>query len=131
MQSDDRAETTVAEEVKRKVGLWQGLCSIGVDLDPQVAVMSGRRARDVGRVVEEGLRNAIRHGGAQEIAVRVERSQPDSAPGSEGVVVVVEDNGGGPGNGKPGLGSSLLDSVSGTWELSATDSGARLHVVLS
>ena len=130
MQSDDRAETTIAEEVQRKVGLWQGLCSIGVDLDPQVAVMSGRRARDVGRVVEEGLSNAIRHGGAKEISVRVAEGQEGSAPGGD-VVVVIEDNGSGPGNGKPGLGSSLLDSVSGTWELEATGSGARLSVVMS
>jgi len=130
MQSDDRAETTVAEEVQRKVGLWQGLCSIGVDLDPQVAVMSGRRARDVGRVVEEGLSNAIRHGGAKAISVRVSEGQEGSASGGD-VVVVIEDNGSGPGSGNAGLGSSLLDSVSQTWELTATGSGARLSVVMA
>lgn len=130
MQSDDRAETTVAEEVQRKVGLWQGLCSIGVDLDPQIAVMSGRRARDVGRVVEEGLSNAIRHGGAKEISVRVAEGQEGSASGGD-VVVVIEDNGSGPGSGNLGLGSSLLDSVSQTWELKATGSGARLSVVMA
>ena len=130
MQRDDRAETTVAEEVQRKVGLWQGLCSIGVDLDPQVAVMSGRRARDVGRVVEEGLSNAIRHGGAKAISVRVSEGQEGSASGGD-VVVVIEDNGSGPGSGNAGLGSSLLDSVSQTWELTATGSGARLSVVMA
>jgi signal transduction histidine kinase len=128
--SDDRTETMIAEEVQRKVGLWQGLCSIGVDLDPQIAVMSGRRARDVGRVVEEGLSNAIRHGGAKEISVRVTEGQVGSASGGD-VVVVIEDNGSGPGSGKLGLGSSLLDSVSQTWELKATGSGARLSVVMA
>lgn len=127
----ERAHTTMAEEVQRKVGLWEGLCSIRVEIDPDVAAMPGRRARDVGRVVEEGLSNAIRHGGAKEIAVRVTEGQVGRAPGGDGVAVVIEDNGSGPGNGKPGLGSALLDSVSGTWELGATDSGARLHVVLS
>ena len=131
MQSDDRAETTVAEEVQRKVGLWQGLCAIGVDLDPEIAVMSGRRARDVGRVVEEGLSNAIRHGGAKEIAVRVTDGQVGSPSGGHDVVVVIEDNGSGPGSGKPGLGSSLMDSVSQTWELESTGSGARLSVVMT
>jgi signal transduction histidine kinase len=108
MQSDDRAETTVAEEVQRKVGLWQGLCSIGVDLDPQIAVMSGRRARDVGRVVEEGLSNAIRHGGAKEISVRVAAGQEGSAPGGDDVVDekdLLADNavGGGSGDGEGAL----------------------------
>jgi len=130
MQSDDRAETTVAEEVQRKVGLWEGLCSIHVDLDPRIAATSGRLARDVGRVVEEGLSNAIRHGGAKEIAVRVTGGQPGGGLGGD-VVVVVEDNGSGPGSGNAGLGSSLLDSVSQTWELKATGSGARLSVVMS
>jgi len=93
--------------------------------------MSGRLARDVGRVVEEGLSNAIRHGGAKQIEVRVTGGQPGSAFGADGVVVVIEDNGNGPGGGEPGLGSSLLDSVSQTWELEATGSGARLSVVMA
>ena len=128
---DERAHSTMAEEVQRKVGLWEGLCSIRVELDPDVAALSGRRARDVGRVVEEGLSNAIRHGGAREIAVRVTGGQPGSAFGADGVAVVIEDNGSGPGGGEPGLGSSLLDSVSQTWELEATGSGARLSVVMA
>ncbi len=48
----------------------------------------------------------------------------------DGVVVVVDDNGTGLSNGHRGLGSSMLDSVSRGWELSALDPGARLRVVL-
>ena len=125
--ADDEVHTTVTEEVQRKVGLWAGLCSIDVVIAPEVETMSGRLARDVGRVVEEGLSNAIRHGLAKEIVVRVELV---GVGVEDGVVVVVDDNGTGPSNGQRGLGSSMLDSVSSSWELSALDPGARLRVVL-
>lgn len=125
---DAQVDTTVAEEVQRKAGLWAGLCSIDVLIAPDAAVRNGRVARDVGRVVEEGLSNAVRHGRAKNITVRVE---PADAPTRESIVVVVEDDGSGPGNGKPGLGSSMLDSVSRSWELSALQPGARLRVNLS
>ena len=62
--------------------------------------------------------------------MRVAEGQEGSASGGD-VVVVIEDNGSGPGSGNAGLGSSLLDSVSQTWELKATSSGARLSVVMA
>ena len=126
-RSYEQAETTVVDEVQRKVGLWAGLCSIDVAMSPEVAVMDGRLARDVGRVVEEGLSNAIRHGRAKVITVLVE---PTESSAADGIVVVVEDNGSGPGDGERGLGSSMLDAVSERWELSALEPGSRLRAVL-
>ena len=114
---------SLVEEVQRKVQLWSGLCDITVDVDPRLAEIQGRFARDVGRVVEEGLSNAIRHGNATSIQVRVSRS-------NSSVNVEVDDNGIGPQRGLPGLGSSLLDSVSPVWKLSALPVGARLSVEL-
>ena len=126
-RGDERSETTLAEEVQRKVGLWAGLCSIDVVIAPDVETMSGRLARDAGRVVEEGLSNAIRHGLAKEIVVQVGLV---GVGVEDGVVVVVDNNGTGLSNGHRGLGSSMLDSVSSSWELSALDPGSRLRVVL-
>ena len=54
--------TTLIEEVQRKVGLWSGLCVIDTIVSPDLAASGGRLARDIGRVVEEGVSNAIRHG---------------------------------------------------------------------
>jgi hypothetical protein len=116
-------DTTLEAEVSRKVALWSGLCAIAVEVEPVAAGASGRMARDAGRVVEEGLSNAIRHGGASEIHVAVRGSH-------EHLEVVVLDNGCGPQGGAPGLGSSLLDSVSDSWTLTSTASGARLSVTL-
>lgn len=119
--SDD---AILSDEVQRKVSLWSGLCMIDIDIAPGLGGIGGRTARDVGRVVEEGLNNAIRHGAATTIHVRVHDS-------NLGVVVEVEDNGVGPMGGPRGLGSSLLDSVSDSWELTPSMSGARLLVQLS
>ena len=116
-------EATLDDEVQRKVSLWSGLCAIDVDIAPSLRHIGGRTARDVGRVVEEGLSNAIRHGSATSIHVRIARS--DSS-----VSVEIDDNGRGPQHGSPGLGSSLLDSVSPAWQLSARPVGARLRVEL-
>ena len=115
---------TLVEEVARKVRLWSGLCDITVTIDQPLESIDGRLARDVGRVVEEGLSNAIRHGGADAIEVRI-------TGGSTGIDVEILDNGCGPHGGDPGLGASLLDSISETWNLEGTAHGARLHVSVS
>lgn len=121
MPSVDAA--SLAEEVARKVSLWSGLCTIDIHIDQGLQDVSGRMARDVGRVVEEGLSNAIRHGGAGSIRVAVSRDGED-------VQVVIDDDGTGPIQVIPGLGSSLLDSVSAHWSLTPRSPGARLEVTL-
>lgn len=57
--------------------------------------------------------------------------EPSESGAADGVVVVVEDNGNGPGDGERGLGSSMLDGVSSSWELSALEPGSQLRVSLS
>lgn len=112
---------TLAIEVERKVSLWSGLCTMTVEIDPTLAERSGHTARDVGRVVEEGLSNAIRHGGATSIHVSVQAN-------ADQIIVVIDDDGFGPQKGTPGLGSALLDSIATSWQLTPHGSGCRLHV---
>lgn len=126
---DGAPSTSVRDEVARKAALWSGLCRVDVDVDDGAdALLSPARIRDVGRVVEEGLSNAVRHGHATSIRVRVRVDTEADARGS--VVVEVEDDGGGPAGGRPGLGSALLDSMSDAWELRAVDGGSILTVPL-
>lgn len=113
--------TTLGAEVERKVSLWSGLCTITVEIDPTLAERTGQSARDIGRVVEEGLSNAIRHGGASSIQVSVQAN-------ADQITVVIEDDGSGPQMGTPGLGSALLDSIATSWQLAPHGSGCRLHV---
>lgn len=116
-------DLTLLTAVEHKVSLWSSLCSVDFSVDAAIAEGRGRLARDVGRVVEEGLSNAIRHGGATYIRI-------DIATDENSVLVLVNDNGVGPSPGNPGLGSSMLDSMSEQWSLSRSAEGATLRVVL-
>lgn len=115
--------SSLEEEVARKVGLWRGLCEVSVSIDPDVASGQGRLARNVARVVEEGIGNSIRHGNAGAVTVTVSGTD-------EGVEVVIEDDGDGPQGGPPGLGTAMLDGSSPGWSLVGLPRGSRLIVSL-
>lgn len=118
-----RDYTSLTEEVQRKVDLWSSLCSVTVTIDDDARTIDGARARDVGRVIEEGLSNAIRHGEADSINVTI-------GADATSIRISITDDGCGPGNGPAGLGSSLLDSVSDEWSLRGITSGSELTVVI-
>ena len=122
-RSEHADATTLQEEVARKAQLWSGLCAIDVSIDPGLATIAGRLARDVGRVVEEGMSNAITHGEATALTVSVNAS-PD------GIHVDVTDNGRGLSGGSPGLGSALLDVVASSWDLESLPDGTRLRALI-
>lgn len=101
---------SIADEVARKVALWGDACDFTIDVDQDVSA-AGVEPLIVGRVVEEGLTNAVRHGKATAISVRV------GAEGA-GAVIVVADDGVGPQCIAAGLGSALLDQATGgAWSL--------------
>ncbi|MFM1966072.1 MAG: hypothetical protein RL134_1797 [Actinomycetota bacterium] len=101
--------TSVADEVRRKIALWGDLCDFTSSVDPRVE--GAAQAEVIGRIVEEGLTNAVRHGAATAVEVRVEVV-------SDGVLVQVSDNGSGPQGGDAGLGSAMLDQATGRrWDL--------------
>lgn len=145
--SDPALPTSLADEVGRKVGLWSGLCEIDVHIYGADSLASNEvpgqaplhslpslaphTIRDIGRVVEEGLSNAIRHGGATSARVSITAAESS-------VSIKIEDDGSGIStNGRaraPGLGSSLLDNLTDQWQLidSSTlgPAGATLEVTL-
>jgi hypothetical protein len=72
-------------------------------------------------IINEGVSNAIRHGLASTVIIRIE---PD--------FLVIEDNGIGPTSGRPGLGTALFEATSTSWSLqSLPNGGARLEVFFS
>ena len=115
--------STVRECLERTCALWSGLCEVKVSIDPDVAERRGLLARDVGRVVEEALNNAISHGDASLIDVLV-------APSGVDVLVIAKDNGIGPGGGPQGLGSALFSSLCRTWQLEPGLQGSTLHAIV-
>ena len=115
----ERPVGAIADEVAFKAALWNGLCDIRL----RVGELAGARAdaEGVGRVVEEGIANAVRHGGATRVEVAV-RAVLDGS-----VEVVVEDDGTGLASDVTGTGSAILDAVTGgAWERSSGERGCRL-----
>jgi signal transduction histidine kinase len=114
----------VREEVLQRVALWEELCEVTVRVAPDVDgfAQDADQSERVGRIVEEGLANAIRHGDAERILVAI------AVADGGALVVVVEDDGDGPADSSPGLGTAFLDEAThGNWTLTRTDDGARLE----
>ena len=117
--------STIADEVTRKVNLWEGFCRFDVTISADASTGNQSMATAVGRVVEEAISNAIRHGHATSISIVVEVV----ADGALHVVAI--DNGQGPQGGSAGIGSAFLTQASaGQWSLHAVEGGARLEATL-
>lgn len=121
LEGDGESERTLAEEVDDKVALWQGLAVISVDIAPGLLSLTGPATQAIAEIVEEGMCNAIRHGGARNITVS---ARPTRQEGSCAAHVDVMDDGCGPADGTPGLGSAYLDETcAGKWSRQAGDGG--------
>lgn len=128
---------TVSGEVARKVALWDGFCSISVVVDPHLDDAPHAAARDVGRLVEEAISNAVRHGGASNISVRV------SCDSNGTISVMVADDGmnevghtavvahpAGAAH-RAGVGSALFDQITGgNWTLTRRNSTTQFSATL-
>ena len=118
------SDRTVSAEVRHKISLWEGLCEFTTSIDPLVdlrAYGDEKASRTVGRVVEEGISNALRHGEAGFISVTI---TPDS---NDGIRIVVTDDGKGPTENSPGIGSAFLSQATrGQWSLDPCQTGSQL-----
>ena len=114
-------EATLTERLEAVCRPWSSLMAVSLRCDGAIAMRE-----EVVRVVEEGLTNAYRHGHATSVQVSVTLT-------SEGVQVVVRDDGDGPPAGsEPGVGTAILNaSASGGWSLSRSGDATVLtaHVL--
>ncbi len=114
--------STIHQEVERKVSLWEELCDFTVHVDIGELITAQESAVTVGRIVEEGIANAIRHGGATQVSIEV-------TVNDDTIKIVVTDNGSGIKAGTPGMGSAFIQQASaGKWSLKALATGSRLEV---
>ena len=97
-------ERTLTEEVEINCSKWHGLLEIETEIEDIDSELSFPQKRGVGTALEEALANALRHGFANSIIIRIFKVD-------EGVTVQVLDDGIGPRAGGAGLGSKLYDSV--------------------
>lgn len=117
---------SLQDAVGATVGLWAGLIEVRTAIEESAGELTGVLADDAGRIVEEALSNAVRHGAATRAVVVVWLE-------GESVMISVEDNGGQVDIGPPGLGSVMMDDVTGgSWSLIAgAEDGMTLRARLS
>lgn len=96
------------EEIAEK---WNGILDIKIS-GLETAKVSEIEFRHLIDLVNEGILNAYRHGGATEIEIVVGRSK------AKLIQLQIIDNGNGINTLKPGLGSELFTSITKSWELS-------------
>ena len=115
---EESLEVGLESRLAALAGSWEGLLTV------EVRVTGGQgRARDVERVVKEAIANAYRHGGAEWVGVSVTES--------DGVEVLVEDDGRGPTKlPSAGLGSRMFDTL-GEWSLDRQENLTvlRIHLI--
>lgn len=117
----------VMVELSRLIVMWEGVLSAEISFTGNMDDVSATDTRNIIHVVEEAFSNALRHGLATEATINL-KSDPTE------ISLSVIDNGIGPRIGKPGLGSSLFNSVAGShWSLSRGTEGigAQLNLKIS
>jgi signal transduction histidine kinase len=117
----------LAEELERRASLWRGFARIDIAIAPGVEP-EPRTVEVLGRLAEEAISNAKKHGRATSVAITVD------APERDVLRLVVRDDGDGPAAGPPGVGSRQLDAVAAeAWSLRANGDGpgATLEVRLA
>ena len=121
------APATLAGEIGRRTALWDGFMDVSVEVLPVPRPVPPAVIADAGRVVEEALSNAHKHGDARTVTVRAEMVADTL------LHLCITDDGAGPGEVRPGMGSARLDFIaSDAWSLipGPGGRGARLTVDL-
>ena len=123
---DEDPSSNLQDSIAEMCSPWEGLCRFTIEADADVLAIQGPIAMAGGRIVEEAVANACRHGLAESVAIRVTRVAGPA------LRFEIEDDGSGPSGGGPGLGTAMLAGLSrGRVALEAAPSGgARLTVLL-
>lgn len=109
---------TLGEAIDQLRDRWKAMLDIDVQVAPPTALH--RPGDDIAKVLDECLNNAVVHGMATRVGIRIEC-------GDDQCTVRVVDDGAGPAGGVPGLGAALLDRVTdGDWSLAPGDGGGTV-----
>lgn len=107
----------VSIELLKLLKRWDGILRIELNNVGSDEFTSTSDTRNIIHVIEECFSNSLHHGFATEVKIHLEVS-------SAGTMLTVIDNGFGPRDGLPGLGSSLFNSIAGSnWSLSRGPDG--------
>jgi two-component sensor histidine kinase len=120
---------TLKAEIASRLDPWEGLITINVVIDPALEMVSNDRVKDLGEVIEEVISNSVRHGGSQNISIKITSSDhPD-------IQLMIEDDAVNPLPLVPariGLGTKILNLVSdGRWSISHLDAKTTVKLTMS
>lgn len=109
---------TPEARMQKIIDAWAGIAEVEINLVGS-GIISEDRLSSLSDVIEELVSNSVRHGGASEISVNVSST-------NNLLAVIYQDNGVRRGKGKPGLGSSLLKSLTTNVRISDSTMGSVL-----
>jgi signal transduction histidine kinase len=114
-------------QLRDVIARWAGFVTITEELDARLDSLTPRLQDRIVQVIIEALNNAVRHGRAATVSIRLTASATDGA-----LTLTVDDDGVGPVVRGPGLGSALFTAMSGgDWRLeSRPEGGSRLIIML-
>jgi signal transduction histidine kinase len=124
---ESRDGSCAREQFAEVVARWDGFVHITAALDRSIDVLPSTFQDHLAQVLVEAVNNAVRHGRAARIDVRLVAG---ASPAT--FTLTVDDDGVGPVQRAAGLGSALFDAMSGgEWALAARDEGgSRLRLTL-
>jgi signal transduction histidine kinase len=102
---------------------WSGVIEISFEFLPSELLLTNDMWMMVSGVTEEGVANAVRHGFASSVKISIVLSDAD-------LIVSIRDDGTGPRQGSPGIGTEFFSAISNDWVLKDTGSGSKLRLVL-
>lgn len=98
-------------ELQRLLSMWEGILGTELRFTGDDANVLPSEARNIIHIVEECFSNSLRHGMATATTIILAATETQ-------ILLTVIDNGLGPRDGSPGLGSSLFNSIAGSnWSL--------------
>lgn len=103
---------------------WSELVDLNLEFLPAEMVLTPATWALALGVVEEGVANAVRHGFASSVKISIVSTGSD-------VIISIRDDGTGPRQGSPGIGSAFFNAISSEWILKNTGSGSQLRLVLT
>lgn len=118
LRNTDEGTANAADELRRAIEFWSGMCAISFSLDADVERLLASDP-DIGEAVLvtslEIINNAIRHGKATEMSLTIDLTAVD-------LIRIVGVNNGEPlGTPTPGLGMSMFDELTAYWTITGDE----------
>lgn len=115
---------SVSIELQKLLKMWDGILITELNFAGTDEFVSQSATRNIIHIVEECFSNSLRHGLATEVTIVLICTET-------GTSLTVIDNGLGPREGSPGLGSSLFNSIAGSnWSLTRGPDGVGAQLNL-